>query len=184
VPPSSARSDPSPRYETTVPLVSRALALFVGLTSVPVFVLVAALTYVENDPWWVVALAALLLFGPIPLLNRLRFEVELADDELRYRVRPWHLRPRTVRLESITGVERLSRRPDPSPSLRRVNLGRGWVDWTDEEVRYVLGDDGVRITHDGSRTVELWFPGVDELARALDDVRDSGWSHRGSGSDT
>jgi hypothetical protein len=179
--PTAARSDPEARYATTVPLVSRALALFVGLTSVPVLVLVAALTYVENDPWWVVALAALLLFGPIPLLNRLRFEVELGERELRYRVRPWHLRPRVLALESITTVERRSRRPDSTPGLRRVNLGRGWVDWTDDEVRYVLGDDGVRISRDEGRTIELWFSGVGELARALDEVREdgAGWSDRG-----
>jgi hypothetical protein len=168
----AARSDPEARYATTVPLVSRALALFVGLSSVPVLLLVAALTYVENDPWWVVALAALLLFGPIPLLNRLRFEIELGAGELRYRVRPWHLRPRVLPLESITAVERRFRRPDSTPGLRRVNLGRGWVDWTDDEVRYVLGDEGVRIGRDGDRTIELWFSDAGELARALDEARD------------
>lgn len=168
----AARNDPEARYATTVPLVSRALALFVGLSSVPVLLLVAALTSVENDPWWVVALAALLLFGPIPLLNRLRFEVELRAGELRYRVRPWHLRPRVLALESITAVERRSRRPDSTPGLRRVNLGRGWVDWTDDKVRYVLGDEGVRIGRKEGRTIELWFPGVGELARALDEARD------------
>jgi hypothetical protein len=163
--------DADPDYETTVPLVSRGLALSVALTSVPVLLVVAALTVVENDPLWVVALAALLLFAPIPLLWRLRFEVGLAAGELRYRVRPWHLSPRVIPVESVVRVERRGRRPDPEPSLRRVNLGRGWVDWDDDEVRYVLGDDGLRLVRAEGRAVELWLPDVDALARALDDAR-------------
>ena len=164
-------SDPDTRYTTTVPLVSRGLALAVALTSVPVLLLVAALTVVENDPLWVVALAALLLFAPILLLRRLKLDVVLSDGELRYRVRPWHLRPRVVPVESVTRVERRGRRPVPEPSLRRVNLGRGWVDWDDDEIRYVLGEEGIRIDRETGRAVELWFPDVDDLARTLDEVR-------------
>jgi hypothetical protein len=166
----------SPRYETTVPLVSRGLALALAVTSVPVLVLVVALTLLEGDPWWVVALAAVLLFGPIVLLNRLRLHVALFGDparELRYRVRPWHRRPRVVEVDSLTRVERLFQRPDPWLTLRRVNLGRDWVDWNDEAVRYVLsGESGVRLEREGRRDTVLWFDGAGELARALDAVRD------------
>jgi hypothetical protein len=167
---SPASDDADPAYETTVPLVSRGLALSVALTSVPVLLLVAALTVVEDDPLWIVALAALLLFAPIVLLHRLRFEIELVERELRYRVRPWHLSPRVIPVESISHAERRGRRPDPEPSLRRVNLGRGWVDWDEDEVRYVLGDEGLRLVRAEGRAVELWFADVDELARALDEV--------------
>lgn len=164
----SSPSDASDRrYRTTVPLVSRGLALAVALTSLPVFLVVVAFTLLEDDPLWVVALAGLLLFGPVPLLTRLRFTVELSGDELRYRVRPWHRNPRVVPLDSITRLERRSRRPDSRLTLRRINLGRGWVDWTDDEVRYVLGEEGVRLVRDEGRAVELWFPGAEELARAL-----------------
>jgi membrane protein YdbS with pleckstrin-like domain len=157
-----------PRYETTVPLVSRALALFVALSSVPVLLVVAGLTYTQSDPWWVVALAAVLLFGPIPLLRRLRFEVELAADELRYRVRPWHRRDRVVPLAEVTAVEPRRGRPASRTTLRRVNLGRGWVDWSDDEVRYVLrGESGVRIERESGRSLELWLPGAEELTREL-----------------
>jgi hypothetical protein len=174
-------ADADVEYATTVPLVSRVLALSVALTSVPVLLVVAVLTCVENDPWWVVVLAALLLFGPIVLLDRLRFQLTLDADALRYRVRPWHVRPRVLPVESVTRVERLFRRPDPAPSLRRVTLGRGWVDWTDDEIRYVLdGDEGVRIVPNEGPTVELWVSGVDELARALDDTRDDSGSRDGS----
>lgn len=168
----STDDDPSPTpvYETTVPLVPRGLALAVGLTSLPVLLLVAALTVVENDPLWVVALAAVLLLAPVLLLTRLRFEVRLSDGALRYRVRPWHRSPRVIPLDSVSHVERRGRRPDPELRLRRVNLGRGWVDWTDDEVRYVLGEEGIRLGRAEGRAVELWFEGVDEFARALDEA--------------
>lgn len=156
-----------PRYETSVPLVSRALALAFVAGSLPVLLLIAALTWVENDPWWVVAVAALLLCGPVPLLTRLRFEVTVDADELRYRVRPWHRRQRVVPLDAIHAVERRFSRPESRVTLRRVNLGRDWIDWTDDEVRYVLGEEGVRIERAEGRALELWFDGVDDLARAL-----------------
>lgn len=168
--PSAAGSDS--RYETSVPLLSRGLTLFVAVTSLPILALIAYLTAVENDPWWVVALAALLLFGPIFLLGRLRLHVELVDGDLRYRVRPWHLRPRVLSLEQVSSVERLYQRPTSRLTLRRVNLGRDWVDWNSEEVRYVLpGDAGVRLAWDGGKDVVLWFDEAEELARALDEAR-------------
>lgn len=169
--PSTAQSGPERSYATTVPLVSRALTLFVAITSVPVLVLVAALTFLENDPWWVVALAAALLFGPLLLLDRLRLDVELVGSELRYRVRPWHRRERVVAVDELTGVKRLYQRPDPRLTLRRINLGRDWIDWNGEEVRYVLsGESGVRLVREGGRDLVLWFDGAEELARALDDA--------------
>ncbi|AUV82999.1 hypothetical protein C2R22_16225 [Salinigranum rubrum] len=171
--PSTAQSGPERGYETTLPLVSRALTLFVAVTSVPVLVLVAALTFIENDPWWVVALAAALLFGPLVLLDRLRLDIELAGRELRYRVRPWHRRDRVVAVDELAGVERLYQRPDSRLTLRRVNLGRDWIDWNGDEVRYVLsGESGVRLQRDTGRDLILWFDGAEELARALDGVRE------------
>lgn len=165
----SASRDETPRLATTVPLVSPRLALSVGLTSLPVFLVVVGFTLLEGDPWWVVALAALFLFGPIPLLSRLRFAVDLSDDALRYRVRPWHLRPRVVPLASVTSVDRLGRRPDAPAATRRVNLGRGWVEWTDAEVRYVLdGETGLRVERSDGRAVELWVSDAAALARELD----------------
>lgn len=166
----------APEYEARVPLVSRALTLFVGVTSLPVLALVAAFTVVEGDPPWVVALAALLLFGPLVVLDRLRLDVELSAGELRYRVRPWHRRDRVVAVADLAGVERLYQRPDPRLTLRRVNLGRDWVDWNDDEVRYVLsGESGVRLVRpDGDgRDLILWFDGAGELARALDETSDT-----------
>jgi hypothetical protein len=169
--------DATPAYETSVPLVSRALTLFVGVTSLPVLGLVAVLTVLENDPLWVVALAAVLLFAPLLLLDRLRLDVELVGGadadrrEMRYRVRPWHRRDRVVALAELAGVERLFQRPDPRLTLRRVNLGRDWVDWNGDEVRYVLsGESGIRLARTDGRDLVLWFDGADELARAIDDA--------------
>lgn len=167
----SSAQAPAPRYETSVPLISRGLTLFIAVTSVPILALIAYLTAVENDPWWVVALAAVLLFGPIFLLGRLRLHIELVDGELRYRVRRWHLSPRVLPLEQVSSVERLYQRPTSRLTLRRVNLGRDWIDWHGEEVRYVLsGESGVRIARADGRDVVLWYDGADELARALDEV--------------
>jgi hypothetical protein len=167
--------DTTPAYETRVPLVSRALTLFVGVTSLPVLGLVAVLTVLENDPLWVVGLAAVLLFTPLLLLDRLHLDVELVSDAderaVRYRVRPWHRRDRVVALAELAGVERLFQRPDPRLTLRRVNLGRDWVDWNGDEVRYVLsGESGVRLARTDGRDLVLWFDGADELARAIDDA--------------
>jgi hypothetical protein len=159
------------RYETTVPLVSRRLALAAAVGSFPVFLVIAALTWVENDPWWVVVVAGVVLWGPLTLLPRFRLAIAVDDDELRYRVRPWHRRPRVVPLDSIRSIERRFSRPTPRTSLRRVNLGRDWIDWTDEEVRYVVGDEGVRVEREEGQAVELWVDGADDLARALTEAR-------------
>jgi hypothetical protein len=166
----SAASTDDPRYRTTVPLVSRALALSLALSSLPVLVVIAALTWVENDPWWVVAVAAAVLWGPVPLATRLRFVVEVDADELRHRVRPWHRRPRVIPLDSVHTVERRFDRPDARLTLRRVNLGRDWIDWTDDEVRYVLGEEGLRLERETGRAVELWLDEVDDLARVVGDA--------------
>jgi hypothetical protein len=169
----SPTGDADPTFETRVPLVSRGLTLFVAVTSLPVLALVAFLTHVENDPWWVVLLAAVILFAPLLVLRRLRLHVEVGAETLRYRVRPWHRRPRTVALDRLTRVEPLSQRPRSRITLRRVNLGRDWVDWNDEEVRYVLsGDSGVRLVRETGRDVVLWFSAADELARVIVDARD------------
>ena len=165
--------DTTPRYETTIPLVSRGLTLFLVVTSLPVLGLIAFLTATENDPWWVVALAALLLFGPLFVLGQLRLRVELFEDELRYRVRPWHRRDRVLAVGDVARVERLFQRPRSKVTLRRVNLGRDWIDWNGDEVRYVLsGDSGLRLERDGDRDLVFWFEAADELARALEDARD------------
>lgn len=158
------------RYRTTVRLVSRRLAAAAAVGSLPVLVVIAALTWVENDPWWVVALAVVVLWGPLPLLPRLRIVIEVDDDELRYRVRPWHRRPRVIPLDTVRGIEPRFSRPDSSPTFRRLNLGRDWIDWTDEEVRYVLGDEGVRIVREDGRAVELWVDEGDDLTRVLGDA--------------
>jgi membrane protein YdbS with pleckstrin-like domain len=164
----STDSTDDPRHRTTVPLVSRALAFSLALSSLPVLAVIAALTWVENDPWWVVAVAAVVLWGPVPLVTRLRFSVEVDTDELRYRVRPWHRRPRVVPLDSIQAVERRFDRPESRLTLRRINLGRDWIDWTDDEVRYVLGDAGVRIVREDGPALCLWLDDPDELVRAMD----------------
>lgn len=165
-------ADRDPTFETTVPLVSRGLTLSLVVTSLPVLALIAVLTHVENDPWWVVLLAAVVLFAPLFVLDRLRLHVEVLGRELRYRVRPWHRTPRAIPLDEHTRVERLSQRPRSRITLRRVNLGRDWVDWNGEEVRYVLsGDSGVRLVRETGTDVLLWFGEADELAGAVDEAR-------------
>ncbi len=169
----SAAHHSEPRYETTVPLLPRGLTLFLVITSLPVLALIAFLTVTEDDPWWVIALAAVLLFGPLVLLDRLRLDIELVGSELRYRLRPWHRRDRVVAVVELARVERLYQRPNSRFTLRRVNLGRDWIDWNGEEVRYVLsGESGVRLQRETGRDLILWFDGAEELARALDDARD------------
>ena len=96
--------------------------------------------------------------------------VEVDADELRYRVRPWHRRPRVIPLDAVARVERRFDRPKSRLTLRRVNLGRDWIDWTDDEVRYVLGDEGLRLEREDGRAVELWLDEADELVRVLNDA--------------
>ena len=72
--------------------------------------------------------------------------------------------------DTIRGIEPRFSRPDSSPTFRRLNLGRDWIDWTDEEIRYVLGDEGVRIVREDGRAVELWVDEGDDLTRVLGDA--------------
>ena len=75
-----------------------------------------------------------------------------------------------IPLDSLRAVERRFDRPDARLTLRRVNLGRDWIDWTDDEVRYVLGDEGLRLEREDGRAVELWLDEVDDLARVVGDA--------------
>ena len=168
---SSLPSDP-PRYTTTVPLLSRELLAFCLVTTIPVLVLVAIVLVAENEPLWTFWVPAIATLVPLVLLTRLRLVVSVYDQCITYQVRPWHLHPRVIAFESITSIDRRYARPRGSLSLRRVNLGRSWIDWNGEAVRYVLARGiGIRLERSENKAIELWVPNGTVLADEIDAVR-------------
>lgn len=161
-----------PQYTTAVSLVSRELLLFCIVTTIPVLVLVAIVLVAENEPLWTFWLPAVGILVPLAVLTRLRLVVSVSDSCLTYRVSPWHRRARVIPFDSLTHVDRRYARPRSLISLRRINLGRSWIDWDSEEVRYVLARGiGIRLERSDGKAIELWVPNGTVLAAEIDAAR-------------
>jgi hypothetical protein len=160
----------APRYATTVPLFPSDVLAFVAISSAVSAVLAAAVLAAEGEPAWFVAFVLLAVLGPVPLLRWPRLDVRVDDAGLHYRIRPFHRRERTIPARELGRVTRHAERPDRDERARTLDLGTDRVAWRDGLVRFVLADAGVVVETSDGRTVGLWVPESDALARALDDA--------------
>ena len=141
-------------------LLTVGLLLPIPLVAAILFLAVPGL---RNDPWplaLVFVAVFLLEFGLWLALVRLRFVVEVGDDRVEIRWRPFVRQ--TISVERIAAIEAV-----PAGLFRRYGAGMG-KRWADKRIRYTVGNDaGVVLTLTDGWTVVLGSRRPEELAEAI-----------------